>query len=126
MTTPPGYAERECILVSYGLPLFKHCFALCHDPKNSPAPTIDLQIMAFFMSQAHELSQQNMGNPHSFVVICNGGFVRKRANLHMHVFLIRNRAQKCWLYTMLAVVHGASALRRLVLRMMLIRPKPTS
>jgi hypothetical protein len=115
--TPPGYAERECFLVSYRLPLCRHCFVLCHEPVDPEHPSIDLSVMSFFMAEAHALSEKVVGNAHSFVVIHSGGFVRKRHNLHMHVFVIRRRWQKAWLYTLLATIHGTSAVRRAFLRL---------
>ena len=117
ITAPPGYAERECFLVSYRLPLCRHCFVLCHEPTDPEHPSIDLGVMSFFLAQAHALSERVTGNPHSFVVIHSGGFVRKRHNLHLHVFVIRRRWQKAGLYTLLATIHTTSALRRAVLRL---------
>ncbi|MBD9478108.1 hypothetical protein [Pseudoxanthomonas sp. PXM02] len=117
ITTPPGYGERECFLVSYQLPLCKHCFVLCHEPGDPDHPSIDFAVMSFFMAEAHELSARVTGNAHSFVVIHSGGFVRKRHNLHMHVFVIRRRWEKAWLYALLAAVHATSAVRRAVLRL---------
>jgi hypothetical protein len=130
ITAPPGFAERECFLVSYRLPLCRHCFVLCHEPSDPAHPSIDPAVMGFFMAQAHELSLRVAGNAHSFVVIHSGGFVRKRHNLHMHVFVIRRRWQKAWLYTLLATIHGTSAARRALLRLVgrgegdAFRPRP--
>ena len=130
ITTPTGYAERECFLVSYQLPLCKHCFVLCHEPSDPDHPSIDLSVMSFFMAEAHELSAQVTGNAHSFVIIHSGGFVRKRHNLHMHVFVIRRRWQKAWLYTLLAANHAISAVSRAALRLVgrapdnSFKPKP--
>src|SRR5688572_18788363 len=112
------------------MPLCKSCFVLCHEPSDPDHPTIDLSIMSFFMVQAHELSAKVTGNAHSFVIIHSGGFVRKRHNLHMHVFVIRRRWQKAWLYSLLAAVHTTSALRRGALRLIgrapgnSFKPKP--
>ena len=117
VTTPPGYEERECFLVSYQMPLCKSCFVLCHEPSDPDHPTIDLSIMSFFMVKAHELSAQVTGNAHSFVIIHSGGFVRKRHNLHMHVFVIRRRWQKAWLYTLLAAIHSTGAVMRAALKL---------
>jgi hypothetical protein len=69
------------------------------------------------MSEAHDLSYKVTGNSHSFVIIHSGGFVAKRHNLHMHVFVIRRRWQKAWLYTLLAAIHITSALVRMVFRL---------
>lgn len=113
---PPGYAERDCRLVSYRMPFCRHCFVLCHSPSDPAHPAIDYTVMDFFMGEAHALSRSITGNPHSFVVIHSGGFVRKRPNLHMHVFVIRRRWQKAWLYLLLATIHTTSALRRALLR----------
>ena len=124
ITTPPGYAERECFLVSYKMPLCRHCFVLCHEPGDPDHPSIDLSVMSFFMAEAHELSARVAGNPHSFVVIHSGGFVRKRRNLHMHVFVIRHRWQKAWLYALLATIHTVSAVRRAALRLIGRAPNP--
>ena len=130
VTSPPGYSERECFLVSYEMPLCKHCFVLCHEPSDPDHPSIDLSVMSFFMAEAHELSACVTGNAHSFVIIHSGGFVRKRHNLHMHVFVIRRRWQKAWLYTLLATIHSTSAIRRAALKLLgrapnnSFKPKP--
>lgn len=116
--TPAGYAERECFLVSYRMPLCRHCFVLCHEPGDEDHPSIDLSVMSFFISQAHALSDEITGNAHSFVIIHSGGFVRKRHNLHMHVFVISRRWQKAWLYTLLAAIHASAAAKRAVLRLL--------
>lgn len=92
-----------------------HCYVLCHEPSDPDHPGVDPAVMGFFMAEAHELSMRAVGNPHSFVVIHSGGFVRKRSNLHMHVFVIRKRWQKAWLYTLLAGMHTTSAAWRTVL-----------
>lgn len=112
MTRPAGYAERDCFLVSYAMPLCPHCFVLCHEPQDPDHPSIDPSVMSFFMAEAHQLSARTVGNAHSFVIVHSGGFVRKRHNLHMHVFVIRRRWQKAWLYALLATIHAASATRR--------------
>ena len=117
LTIPPGYGERECSLVSYEMPLCRHCFVLCHEPGDPEHPSIDLSVMGFFMAQAHELSFQVTGNSHSFVIIHSGGFVRKRHNLHMHVFVICRRWEKAWLYSLLAATHATSAARRALSRL---------
>ncbi|MCW1983607.1 hypothetical protein FHY25_003664 [Xanthomonas arboricola] len=130
INVPPGYAERECFLVSYELPLCKSCFVLCHEPSDPEHPSIDPSVMSFFIAEAHELSVRVTGNAHSFVIIHSGGFVRKRHNLHMHVFVIRRRWQKAWLYTLLATIHTISAIWRAGLRLLgrapnnSFKPKP--
>jgi hypothetical protein len=117
VTIPAGYAERECFLVSYKMPFCRHCFVLCHEPGDPDHPQIDLSVMSFFMSEAHALSDTLTGNPQSFLIIHSGGNVRKRQNLHMHVFVIRRRWHKAWLYTLLATIHTTSAIRRGVLKL---------
>lgn len=111
ISVPPGYAERDCRLVSYAMPLCPHCFVLCHEPQDPAHSSIGYSIMGFFMGEAHGLSRQITGNPHSFVVIHSGGFVRKRPNLHMPVFVIHRRWQKAWLYLLLTTLRGVSAAR---------------
>ena len=77
--------------------------------------------MGFFMGEAHALSRSITGNPHSFVVIHSGGLVRKRPNLHMHVFVIDRRWRKAMLYLLLATIHSVSAARRAMLRLFAYR-----
>jgi hypothetical protein len=115
ISTPPGYPERECFLVSYQMPFCRHCYVLCHEPTDPDHPSVDLATMSFFISEAHALSTKAVGNAHSFVIIHSGGFVRKRHNLHLHVFVIRRRWQKAWLYALLTAIHGTSAAWRLAL-----------
>ncbi len=119
--TPPGYAERDCRLVSYRMPFCRHCFVLCHDPSGEH-PAIDYTVMDFFMGETHALSRRITGNPHSFVAIHSGGFVRKRPNLHMHVFVIERRWQKAWLYLLLAAIHTTSAAFRVARRLLRVAP----
>jgi len=97
------------------MPFCRHCFVLCHEPSDPQHPGVDASVMSFFVSEAHMLSERVTGNPHSFVIIHSGGFVRKRSNLHMHVFVIRRRWQKAWLYALLAMIHSVSAVRRVLL-----------
>lgn len=71
VTAPPGYAERECFLVSCRMPFRRHCFVLCHEPNDPEHPSVDLPVMSFFMAQAHALSARVTGNEHSFVIPCH-------------------------------------------------------
>lgn len=122
VTTPTGFIERDCFLVSYRLPFFPHCFVLCHESGNDDHPQVDPAIMGFFMAQAHELSRRLTGNTQSFVAIHSGNVVRKRQNLHMHVFVMRRRWHKAWLYVLLATIHSVSAIRRGLLTMVGLAP----
>lgn len=91
---------------------------LCHEPRDADHPSIDLAVMSFFIAEAHQLSMKAVGNAHSFVVIHSGGFVRKRHNLHLHVFVIQRRWQKAWLYSLLAAIHTSSAAWRVAQRLL--------
>lgn len=98
---PPGYAERACVLVKYRLPWLRHCYVLCHAPAAGAPPVAQEQLLGFFLAQAHQLAQAAVGDAHAFMLIHSGASVRKRANLHLHVFVIRHRWQKSWVYTVL-------------------------
>jgi len=118
---PPDDAERECRLVSYAMPLLRHCFVLCDEPANPAHPAIDYTVMECFMGEAYALSRGITGNPYSFVVIHSGGLAGKRPNLHM-----RRRWQKAWLYLLLTTIHSLSALRRALRRSFRTGPVATS
>ena len=117
ISAPVGYAERGCVLVSYQLPLLKHCFVLCSESarEENDAPRTDL--MAFFLVEAARLAQEAVGDPEAFMLIHSGRSIRKRACWHLHVFVVERRWQKAWVYTVLGVKNTAlaaySAFRRL-------------
>lgn len=110
LSVPPGYAERGCLLVSYSLPLLPHCFVLCHD-ETSPGPQQDkAELLSFFVGEAERLAQDFAGNPDAFLLIHSGAAVRKRPNWHLHVFVVRHRWQKAWVYMVLSVKNASLAL----------------
>jgi len=110
LSVPPGYAERGCLLVSYSLPLLPHCFVLCHDDASTGSQQGKVELLAFFMSEAQRLAQDFAGNPDAFLLIHSGAAVRKRPNWHLHVFVVRHRWQKAWVYMVLGVKNAALAL----------------
>lgn len=105
ISTPAGYAERGCLLVSYRLPLLRHCFVLCAENNGpddgQPHERPSMEAMAFFLMEAQRLAQQAVGDPQAFMLIHSGQSIRQRANWHLHVFIIQHRWQKAWLYLML-------------------------
>lgn len=89
--TPPGYAERSCILVSYRLPFLRHCFVLCQEtPRAQFSPPTD-DVLQFFIAEASRLADQSVNDSEAFMLIFSGRSARKRANLHLHVFVIQHR-----------------------------------
>lgn len=114
VSTPAGYAERDCVLVSYEMPLLRYCYVLCHNTHSEQSIELDSSMVGFFVSEARRLSTDVTGNPESYVIILSGSFVRKRSNLHIHVFVVRRRFQKAWLYLLLGIIHATSAMRRAV------------
>lgn len=107
---PPAYAERGCVLVSYRLPLLDHCFVLCHETSLAqPDPTRD-ELLQFFIAEAGRLAEQSVGDSEAFMLIHSGRSIRKRANWHLHVFVVQHRWQKAWVYGVLAVKNIALCL----------------
>ena len=100
---PPGYAERHCLLVRYRLPWLPHCFVLCHEPMAAPGVQGRADLMAFFIAQASRLALEAVGDDQAFVLMHNGAAIRKRANWHLHLFVVRARWQKAWVYAILAM-----------------------
>jgi hypothetical protein len=111
VTRPPGYAERRCVLVRYGLPGLPHCFALCHEPVEALAPARRTELLAFFIAEAERLARDATGDAQSYVLLHNGAGIAKRANWHAHVFVVQRRWQKAWIH----LVIGAKNLVRALL-----------
>jgi hypothetical protein len=59
-------------------------------------------LMAFFIAQASRLALEAVGDDQAFVLMHNGASVRHRANWHLHLFVVRARWQKAWVYAILA------------------------
>jgi hypothetical protein len=107
---PAGYAERDCVLVRYRLPGLPHCYVLCHEPMAVPDLPARADLMAFFIAQASRLAQDDVGDDQAFVLMHNGAAIRKRANWHLHLFVVRRRWEKAWVYAILALKNLAVAL----------------
>jgi len=100
---PAGYAERDCLLVRYRLPGLPHCFVLCHEPLAALGVQGRADLLAFFIAQASRLALESVGDDQAFVLMHNGAAIRKRANWHLHLFVVRARWQKAWVYAILAM-----------------------
>ena len=110
---PVHYHAYDACLVSYSLPLLKHCFIICEKQHNRHP---DHQVKAFFLAEAERLAAEITGDPQAYVFIYSGSRVRKRANLHAHVFVVTQRWQKTWVYALLATKNFALLLHSLVNR----------
>jgi hypothetical protein len=100
---PPGYAERKCLLVKYRLPGLRHCYVLCHEPiDRSSSLSTRAELLAFFYGEAQALAFEATGDAEAFLLIHSGASVRKRQNWHLHLFIVRHRWQKAWVYSILA------------------------
>jgi hypothetical protein len=106
---PSGYAERACVLVSYSLPLLRHCFVLCDESSSAQAETARDELLLFFLSEAERLARESVGDSQAFMFIHSGRSIRKRANWHLHVFVVQHRWQKAWVYTILGAKNIALA-----------------
>ncbi len=106
---PAGYAERECLLVRYRLPGLAHCYVMCHEPVAAPDVHGRAELMAFFIAQASQLALGDVGDDQAFILMHNGAAIRKRANWHLHLFVVRRRWEKAWVYAILALKNLAQA-----------------
>lgn len=113
VTVPAAYVAFAGCQVSYELPLLKHCFILCAAQEN---PQPDDQLKVFFLAEAECLAAEITGDPQAYVFIYSGSRVRKRANLHAHVFVVQQRWQKTWVYALLTSKNFALLLQSLVNR----------
>ncbi len=110
VTTPPGYAERDCVLAHYALPGLPHCYALCHAPVEPLSARRQSRLLAFFIAEAERLSRAATGDPQSYVLVHNGAGIAKRANWHAHVFVVRRRWQKAWIHLIIGAKNVVRAL----------------
>ena len=108
---PAGYAERECVLVRYRLPGLPHCYVMCHEPMTPPDSGGRGELLAFFTAQASRLALRDVGDDQAFVLMHNGAAIRRRANWHLHLFVVRRRWQKSWVYAILALKNLGNAIR---------------
>ena len=106
---PAGYAERDCVLVRYRLPGLPHCYVMCHEPITPPDVVGRAALMTFFIAQASCLALDAVGDDQAFVLMHNGAAIRKRANWHLHLFVVRRRWQKAWVYVILALKNFGQA-----------------
>lgn len=109
-SAPPDFAARCCVLVRYRLPLLRYCYVLCHEPELQRASPTEVEILAFFLAQAHILAFEAVGDKNAFMLIYSGSAIRKRANVHLHVFVVQHRWQKAWVYSVLAIKNYALAI----------------
>ena len=107
---PAGYAERDCVLVRYRLPGLPHCYVMCHEPTAPPDVGGRAELMTFFIGQASRLALDAVGDDQAFVLMHNGAAIRKRANWHLHLFVVRRRWQKAWVYAILAMKNTTQAI----------------
>jgi hypothetical protein len=106
---PDGYAERDCLLVRYRLPGLPHCYVMCHEPMAAPDVGGRAALMTFFIAQASRLALHDVGDDQAFVLMHNGAAIRRRANWHLHLFVVRRRWQKAWVYAILAAKNLVNA-----------------
>lgn len=110
VSTPAGYAERHCLLVSYRLPLLRHCFVICHAPTEDGRPPAVAELLAFSLAEAERLAEACAGKSQAFMLIHSGVAIRKRAGWHLHVFVVERRWQKAWVYGVLMGKNAALTL----------------
>ncbi|VXC11374.1 hypothetical protein [Massilia sp. 9I] len=109
VSVPPGFAERSCLQVSYRLPGLRHCYVLCHDA-SPDSPNAGPGLVDFFIWKAEQLALETTGDPQAYMVILSGASIRRRPGLHMHVFIVRYRWQKAWVYLVLGAKNLGLAL----------------
>ena len=107
---PAGFAERDCVLVHYRLPGLPHCYVMCHQPQVPPDAKGRAELLNFFTKQASRLALRDAGDDQAFVLMHYGAAIRRSANWHLHLFVVRERWQKSWVYAILAVKNLVNAI----------------
>jgi hypothetical protein len=101
ISVPDGYQKRGCLLVSYRLPLLKHCFVLCSERCHEMNAGDKAELMTFFLGEAERLALSCVGDSEAFMLIHSGRSARKRPSWHLHVIVVQHRWQKAWVYMIL-------------------------
>jgi hypothetical protein len=122
ISTPPGYAELGCVLVSYRLPFLRHCYVLCSESDEGRLDARKIQMMGFFVIEAERLAREAVGDPQAFMLIHSGKTARKRASWHLHVFVVQSRRQKAWVYLVLGAKNAALACYSMMAKERLAKP----
>ncbi|MEY4562874.1 MAG: hypothetical protein RLZZ618_2151 [Pseudomonadota bacterium] len=115
ISVPAGYEVRGCVLVSYRLPLLRHCFVLCSESGGNQDHKEQVALMAFFLTEAARLADESVGDHQAFMLIHSGRSIRKRSSWHLHVFVVTNRWQKASVYAVLAIKNFSLAVYRAVI-----------
>jgi hypothetical protein len=76
---------------------------LCHESSTAQADSARDELLRFFISEVERLARESVGDSQVFMFIHSGRSIRKRANWHLHVFVVQHRWQKAWVYTILGV-----------------------
>jgi hypothetical protein len=103
IVTTPELSRLGWIRVDYSLPLLRHCFVFCSETDNQG----DLTSVQRF---AEELALTHMGDRGAYMLLVSGASARRRPNFHVHVFLVRSRWQKAWVYAVLSLKNVAICL----------------
>ncbi|MBQ0934398.1 hypothetical protein KAK11_03580 [Ideonella paludis] len=107
---PAAYEERKCLLVSYRLPGLPYCYVLCSEQALDGQTLVDRGLWRFFMEEAQRLAYEDVGDPNAFMLIHSAPSAGARSNFHLHVFVLRHRWQKAWLYFVLAAKNLAQTI----------------
>ena len=107
---PAAYRQHGCLLVRYRLPMLPYCFVLCRDGQLEDGVVTETRLLAFFLEEARRLALESVGDAEAFVTVMSGAAIRRRPDLHMHVFIVRHRWEKAWVYTVLGAKNAALAL----------------
>ncbi len=90
----------DWLVLSYKLPGIHGCYTICHTGQNAAA-VIPADFIGFVWQRARQLACAHGLAADSYVILQNGRDVARRDLLHFHVFLLKNRWQRAWLYQLL-------------------------
>lgn len=95
--------------VKVASPVLRNYFVLAFPHEPSVAESEELLGLGIRIGQ--ELSTLVVGHADSFTVIHSGHSARRAAGWHLHIVVIRNRAEKAWFYFVLAGKNLLQAIR---------------
>lgn len=93
---------RRCSVIHVDSFLLRYYYVLaCSDAAELGQPE-SAEFLALAVSEAKRLAHERLADSGRYTLIFNGPTSRRRSGSHVHILLSVSRAQKAWLYSVLA------------------------
>ncbi len=106
-------AEKNCCLIRYQMPMLKYCFVFCtnYTGKNQYS---EEELTTLFLTETKKLAKKYAQDENAFMFCFSGQSIRKRANFHVHVFIVKTRFEKAVVYSLLATKNWGQLIYKII------------